>query len=149
MEHLVKRAIRHALSVLLLAVGLTGLAPGPAQAATGCGPYQTVHSSAYNGPASYCPMWRGSVPVFGKDSAGYVDPHNVVGYLVNGGSSNWFTCHWTAGATYSAYGYTSRDYAATVADNGRKGWTSAVFFAGVQNYWYGLHECLEGYYGWP
>jgi hypothetical protein len=146
---LLKRTILGALGALGLAVATTTLTPAPAQAATSCGSIVQVHSSAYNGGARYCPMWRGNVPVFGKNSAGLVDPGKVVGYLVSGGWSNWFICHWTAGSTYSAYGYTSRDYAATVADNGKGGWASAVFFSGVQNYWAGLDECPLGYYGWP
>jgi hypothetical protein len=93
-------------------------------------------------------MWRGNVPVLGKTNES-PDPHKVVGYLTNGGWANWFLWHWTAGPTYSAYGYSSRDYAATVADNGAKGWVSAVFFAGTQNYWAGLHEPDIGYAAWP
>lgn len=119
-----------------------------ADAAARCGAYVTVHSTHYSGSASYCPMWRGSVPVFGKDSQGYVTPSKVVGHLNEGGSANWFICHWTAGRKYSAYGYSSSDYASTVADNGAKGWVSAVYFAGTQSYWYGLTECEDGYYGW-
>lgn len=96
-----KKAAVGALGALLLTIGLTTITPGPAQATTSCGSPVMVHSSAYNGYASYCPMWRGSVPVFGKNSAGYVDPNKVVGYLVYGGSSNWFVCRWTAGLTYA------------------------------------------------
>jgi hypothetical protein len=145
-----KKAVLGAVSALVLALAVTALTPGQASAATDCGSnYVQVHSSVYNGLAKYCSIWRGNVPVFGKNSAGYVDPSKVVGYLVDGGWANWFICHWGAGLRYSAYGYTSVDYASTVADNGRKGWVSAVFYSGVQNYWAGLNECVEGYYGWP
>jgi hypothetical protein len=83
----------------------------------------------------YCPLWRGNVPVYNSPDRG--NNATVVGYLVQGGSVNWFV-----GDRYRSR-YTFRTssgrvlyngwWAYTLADNGRWGWVPEVFFSGGEN----------------
>lgn len=144
----VKKTLGGLLASLALIIGSAALAPAAAQATVSCGAYVPVHAVHYQGDASYCPMWKGNVPVYSMTSTGA--PGAVVGYLVDGGDANWFVCHWSVvpASKYTAYGYTSYDWASTVADNGAKGWVSAVFFDGTQPYWPGLVDCAAGFDDW-
>jgi hypothetical protein len=77
-----------------------------------------------------CPLWRGQVPVYSSPDHGNGAP--VVGYLVNGGVSNWFVgdryrSRYTYGRYYNHW------WAYTEADNGRWGWVPEVFFSGGGN----------------
>jgi len=76
-----------------------------------------------------CALWRGNVPVHQ-----YADPRSrVVGYLYSGGWANWFFCQ-AAGRPYYYGSLVNAWWAATVADNGARGWASEVFFSGGGNW---------------
>ncbi|MGA5506092.1 hypothetical protein [Streptomyces umbrinus] len=86
----------------------------------------------------YCSIWKSNTPVYNKA----IGSKSVVGDLVNSGSGNWFVCRSNSYKdTYSAHGYTSNDWAITMADNGNWGWVPAVYFGGSENYWAGLRTC--------
>jgi hypothetical protein len=140
--------VRSAATVAALAVGsisLVGLG-SPAYAATTCGSpvsKQLVAHMDFNysfnvSQVQYCPIWKSNTPV-------YNNPYNsrqLVGNLVYAGSSNWFVCRSSSHTDpYSAHGYSTRDWAITMADNGRWGWVPAVYFGGSENYWAGLRQC--------
>ena len=139
-------AIKSWTAAAALVVGLMGGAVGfapAAYAATSCGGpvYHPVVAHIYGYSVSetyvqYCPIWKSNTPVYDGSSA-------IVGYLTYSGDSNWFICHLPDVGGYSAYGYTTTDWAMTEADNGRWGWVPAVYFSGVQNYWYGLRTCTS------
>lgn len=74
-----------------------------------------------------CPLWRGNVPVIDLETG------KEVGKLHEGGSSNWFVCQ-KADKTYEFQGYANDWWARTMADNGKMGWVSLVFFAGGDNF---------------
>lgn len=86
----------------------------------------------------YCPVWlpSGGVPVYSTTST----TSGVVGTLNTGGSANWFYCH-HSGSTATTSGYSSTDWAYTLADNNAKGYVPAIYFSGAQNYWPGLPTC--------
>lgn len=126
-------------AVTLALVGVAVVAPAEAQAATSCGPYVQVHSTHYNDDAEYCAIWGAPVPVYGFNNG--LVTHTVVGYLYNGGSTNWFICSkndWT----YYHGGYSSPSWAYTYADDGQRGFVSGVYFNGPQNYFPGLNACV-------
>jgi hypothetical protein len=79
--------------------------------------------------AQYCPLWRGNVPVYDTDGSN----RHVVGYLVHGGWANWFLCH-RVGSTYVYEGHMNNWWALTMADNGKWGFVSEVFFAGGEDF---------------
>ncbi|CAL9658659.1 hypothetical protein [Streptomyces sp. Tu 3180] len=139
--------VRGAATVASLAVGSTALVGfgSPAYAATACGAQVSkqlvAHMDGYSFNVShvqYCPIWKSNTPVYNKPYT----TRQVVGDLVYAGSSNWFVCRSSSYTdTYSAYGYSSKDWAITMADNGRWGWVPAVYFNGSENYWAGLRQC--------
>lgn len=81
-----------------------------------------------NVPTQVCPLWRGTVPVHAWSSKAAP----IVGYLWNGGSANWFVAQKQSNH-YSLGGYYSNWWASTMADNGRWGWVSEVYFSGGGN----------------
>lgn len=75
----------------------------------------------------YCPLWRGNVPVYDTQL-------NVIGYLYQGGSVNWFYCQEATRVTYSYGNLRNNWWARTKADNLKIGWVNEVFFKGGGNY---------------
>jgi hypothetical protein len=131
---------------------MLGLVPlvmfgSPAYAASSCGGAVYHPTTAYIAAdnrsfpvtnVQYCSIWKSNTPVFDRA----IGSKSVIGYLVNSGSSNWFVCRSNSYKdTYSANGYTSNDWAITLADNGNWGWVPAVYYGGSENYWAGLREC--------
>ncbi|MFB9368562.1 hypothetical protein [Kitasatospora albolonga] len=97
-------------------------------------PTQRNLTNPYNGHTStetvtYCPLWRGNVPVYATRDLN----SGVVGYLVYGGSSNWFVFE-KQGATVNLGGAVNNWWASTLADNGKWGWVPEVYFSGGDNY---------------
>jgi hypothetical protein len=87
-----------------------------------CG--ETFKHEYYDTYVQRCPLWRGDVPVFSKGGL-------VVGFLEQGGNANWFKCQeLQVFNPHSVDGYVNYWWAETVADNGRWGWVSLVYFAG-------------------
>jgi hypothetical protein len=86
----------------------------------------------------YCPVWlpSGGVPVYASTDTG----SGVVGRLTTGGSANWFYCR-VNGGTATTGGYSSSNWAKTLADNDASGYVPAIYFTGAQNYWPGLPQC--------
>jgi cell wall-associated NlpC family hydrolase len=122
--------------VLLGTVILGGL---PASASDAC----TQGTNAAGQVVYHCGVWvpAGGVPVYADTSPGSA----VIDHLDSGGTANWFYCHQT-GASSSAAGATSADWAQTVGDDhGATGYVPAVYFSGAENYWPGLPPCG----GWP
>jgi hypothetical protein len=78
-----------------------------------------------------CPLWRGNVPVYEwGDHIG-----DVVGYLTHGGRANWFVCQKKdANEPYQLGNDINDWWAWTMADNGKWGWVSLVYFTGGDNY---------------
>jgi len=72
-----------------------------------------------------CPLWRGNVPVHAWSSSAAP----VVGHLVAGGSANWFVAEKQSNP-YRLGGAQNNWWASTMADNGRWGWVSEVYFRG-------------------
>ena len=135
------------IATLLTVTGIVGFAPSAATASTVCGApfshprvaYMANHSFNVTN-VQYCPIWKANTPVYDEACTSCVE--TVVGYLTYAGSSNWFVCHDSSyKATYSAYGYSTNDWAITQADNGNWGWVPAVYFSGAENYWNGLRAC--------
>ncbi|MER7515868.1 hypothetical protein [Streptomyces sp. NPDC126499] len=132
-------------SLALASIPLAGFG-SPAYAASSCGGQVAKRTTASmeGGPTfavthvQYCPIWKSNTPVYNRP----FDSRQTVGHLVNAGSGNWFVCRSNSlKDTYSAYGYSSNDWAITMADNGKWGWVPAVYFAGSENYWAGLRQC--------
>lgn len=86
----------------------------------------------------YCPIWlpSGGVPVYSTTSTS----STVVGTLSTGGAANWFYCR-VNGGTATSSGYSSSNWAYTLADNNAKGYVPAIYFTGSENYWPGLPQC--------
>jgi hypothetical protein len=116
------------------------VAGAPSASATGnpaCGSlFHPWSGSAY---AQYCPMWRGSVPVYDPPGG------KIVGYLWEGGSANWFWCqNRFAGVVSTVNGYSSDWWAYTVADNGRSGAVPGTYYAGSSAVWGGTTTAPPG-----
>jgi hypothetical protein len=134
-----------AAALVFTSIGVVVFASGPADAATSCGYSNYSHSGTarfsdgstfHVSGVQYCPIWKANTPVYNNARGSKF----IVGYLTNSGDGNWFVCQLNVDS-YSAYGYTSKNWAMTEADNGKWGWTPAVYFAGSQNYWAGLLDC--------
>lgn len=76
-----------------------------------------------------CTIWKSWAPV--RQSADASSP--IVGYLQWAGSTNWFTyqCYW--GVQWEGQWVTNK-WAYTLADNGRWGYVSQVYFMGGDNW---------------
>jgi hypothetical protein len=114
---LVPRLSAVAATAALVTGGVAVATAGPAAAADDqpCARPQVYKASHW---VQYCPLWRANVPVYASPDQG--NGAAVVGYLVSGGSANWFV-----GDRYRSY-YSSGSYynhwwAYTLADNGRWG----------------------------
>lgn len=112
------------LFALLAAMALwVVMGAGSARAAgdTSCGkPWTNEVGTVYS-----CDLWpSGSIPVLAQADG----TSQRVGVLNKGGWANWFTSQ-TEGASYSAHGYQNNWWAHTMADNGRWGYVSEVYFA--------------------
>jgi len=128
-------AVISVISVLTALLGLAGVASAPAEAADVC----TSGTNAAGQTVYYCGVWvpSGGVPVYASTSPDSA----VVDHLHNGGTSNWFFCS-QSGATATASGYTSSNWARTAGDDhGAQGYVPAVYFSGSANYWSGLPAC--------
>jgi cell wall-associated NlpC family hydrolase len=134
----VRRILTPALLALALIVSIIAGSGAPASASDAC----TSGHNASGHLVYYCGVWvpSGGVPVYASTSA----TATVIDHLHTGGTANWFYCS-RAGGTASASGYTSTSWARTVGDdNGATGYVPAVYFSGVENYWYGLPACDSG-----
>ena len=121
-----RRAGGPLVAALVLAVGLASPQGASAYDNAPCGPQW--HHARY-GDVQSCPLWRGNVPVHRN-----ADPGSpVVGYLYQGGWSNWFFCE-AAGRPYYYGSLVNAWWGLTVADNGPTGWVSEVYFAGGGNW---------------
>ncbi|MFI5896256.1 hypothetical protein ACIA5D_39770 [Actinoplanes sp. NPDC051513] len=125
---LIKRLSTVATTAALVTAGVAAATAAPAAAAATddqpCARPQVSRASHW---VQYCPLWKANVPVYSSPDLGNGAP--VVGYLVQGGSANWFVGdRYRSNYTYS--GYSNHWWAYTLADNGRWGWTPEVFFAG-------------------
>ena len=121
-----RRAGGPLVAALVLAVALASPHGASAYDNAPCGPQW--HHARY-GDVQSCPLWRGNVPVHRN-----ADPGSpVVGYLYQGGWSNWFFCE-AAGRPYYYGSLVNAWWGLTVADNGRSGWASEVYFAGGGNW---------------
>jgi hypothetical protein len=120
-----------------VAVAASIVAPAGAQAYDGspCGG-QWWHGY-YGSYVQNCPLWRAGVPVRNHANANYYDADGpgttIVGYLTYGGWANWFY-YQCRGDAYSASGATNDWWGKTVADNGREGYVSEVYFSGGNDY---------------
>lgn len=131
------RAIRVALVTLLMAAGLLAVAkPAAADDSAPCWYHQTRTVQNPNGSTVAvdvykCSLWTGNVPV--RESPAPGAP--IVGYLNQGGSVNWFTSQGHTGDHSRQYlnGYHNKYWAHTMADNGRWGFVSEVYFTGGGN----------------
>jgi hypothetical protein len=92
-------------------------------------------STGGQGWVRYCPLWRGTVPVYEEPAQS-----KVVGYLWNGGSSNWFGASYGSrrGGRIDVGGRWSTWWAYTQADNRRWGYVNEAYFAGNPN------DCPDG-----
>jgi hypothetical protein len=93
-------------------------------------PTERTFTNPYNGTAwketvRYCPLWRGSVPVYNTRDVN----SGIKGYLTYGGSANWFVYE-MQGASVTLDGGTNNWWASTMADNGQWGWVPEVYFTG-------------------
>jgi hypothetical protein len=92
-----------------------------------CGKRTTVTLNGWRYDVQYCPLWRGNVPVHENPWPG----SRVVGYLTYGGRANWFAYQCPEPEhPYHLDGYWNSWYGYTMADNGRWGFVSEVYFSG-------------------
>ncbi|NLT54298.1 MAG: hypothetical protein GXX79_06975 [Actinomycetales bacterium] len=117
------------LATALVATGLLAMGAAPASAVDNspCQRPQVYRSSHW---VQYCPLWRSNVPVYSSPDQG--NGATVVGYLVYGGSANWFVGD-RYRSKYTYGNYYNHWWAYTLADNGRWGWVPEVFFSGGGN----------------
>jgi hypothetical protein len=79
-------------------------------------------------PIRICPLISGGVPVY--QSTAWAAP--IVGYLKFGGNANWFVAE-KRSRLYKRGNSFSRYWASTMADNGKWGWVSEIYFRGGFN----------------
>jgi len=127
--NLMKRLATVTATAALAATGLVTATSGPAAAADNqpCARPQVYKSSQW---VQYCPLWKANVPVYSSPDLG--NNQSPIGYLVYGGSSNWFVGD-RYRSSYSYEGYYNHWWAYTLADNGRWGWVPEVYFSGGNN----------------
>jgi hypothetical protein len=87
-------------------------------------------SDGREGWVRYCPLWRGSVPVYDLP-----EKSKVVGYLWKGGSANWFADNYGSarGGRIDVGHRWSTWWAYTQADNRAWGFVNQAYFAGNPN----------------
>lgn len=75
----------------------------------------------------YCPDWApdNQIPVLNSS-------WGVEGYI-NAPGNDWYVCQ-SVGGTYTLGSYSNDKWAWTMADNGRWGWVSEVYFRGGNNF---------------
>ena len=125
------RLLMGGLATACLALTSVVVQAGPAHATDGspCGP--RWHHPRINSWIQTCPDWApgsGWIPVHYSDSQSSA----VVGYI-NPAGDDWYTGQ-GVGGTYTLGNYRNNWWAWTMADNGRWGFVSEVYFQGGYNY---------------
>lgn len=127
-----------AAAAALLASGSAVALTLPASATDVC----TSVGDRAGAPAYSCPIWlpkdENRVPVYAQPGSG-----TEVGHLFEGGRANWFWCQ-VEGPESKDYGYSSRSWAKTMADNGKVGFVPANYLDAQANTWQGLPTCGGG-----
>lgn len=118
-----------AIAAMAVAAGTMLVATTGPAAAIDNRPCSRPQVSRANHWVQYCPMWRGSVPVYSSPDQG--NAATVLGYL-NRASGNWFVGDLNR-STYRSGSLVNTWWAYTMADNGRWGWVPEVFFSGGLN----------------